>query len=224
MEWYTELFNFGIEKDSDNVDTEDPDFNLVPNLISKVVVPKVCKYFTFIFRPQDANMENRATDLVKFLLTYLEESDTFLPQLGKAILIALEGRYEELKDEMSKKGIGSVSVPFAEEYVAFFSQIMRWKNILNLDAILRIAVDQVLGIKLLPSLNGLSEQNQQQEFVFNCLRNVSLFFFFFAKKLRPIKKKNNKTDCARNSRTVAGKSKREAWPAFPVFHNICKQT
>lgn len=65
MKWHSELLNYGVRKGM-KTDLDDEDMNLVPNIIEKVILPKVVKVLTHLWNPRSQVQVRYSVDLRKF--------------------------------------------------------------------------------------------------------------------------------------------------------------
>ena len=67
MEWFQQLINYGIVQD---LKEDDPDLQVVPVLVEKIVVPKFSLLVEFVWDPLSAVQQQRVMNTVRQLLDY----------------------------------------------------------------------------------------------------------------------------------------------------------
>ncbi len=93
MDWYLELFAFGLH--SNTSDGDDEDNFLVPRLIEKVVVPRVHDVLAHIWVPTSKSGNAKALSVVQELLLYADVNAPTVKEMFSAIHIGLVSAVDE---------------------------------------------------------------------------------------------------------------------------------
>eukprot|EP01117_Protostelium_nocturnum_P007572 TRINITY_DN2710_c0_g1_i3.p1 TRINITY_DN2710_c0_g1~~TRINITY_DN2710_c0_g1_i3.p1 ORF type:complete len:671 (+),score=254.62 TRINITY_DN2710_c0_g1_i3:204-2216(+) len=105
MDWFTELFSYGIPPGSEGVDNADEDSNLLPKLITRIVGPKVVRLLSDVWFPGSTVQTRRAINLIKTMADFTEspkELEKYFSALMQNIVHTMERlelQKQELRDE-----------------------------------------------------------------------------------------------------------------------------
>lgn len=92
--WYRDLFDFGQPQDPSAADPEDPDNDLVPQLVAKLVLPLARHQLAEVWRPHSVRESAAAATLLSDLLVYLPPEDPGLRETLELVQVRLEGAVE----------------------------------------------------------------------------------------------------------------------------------
>jgi hypothetical protein len=87
------------------LDPNDEDLNLVPQVVEKVIAPKVTALIANAWNPRLLSQSKKAAELVKQLLIYLEPNSAAIKELLTAVVVAAQGVSDSmptLRDETSQ--------------------------------------------------------------------------------------------------------------------------
>eukprot|EP00887_Chlorella_sp_A99_P007831 scaffold20.g7831.t1 len=78
--WYRQLFEFGQPDDPSQADPEDPDNDLIPQLVGKIVLPLARHLLAEVWRPTSRRQSAAAAAVLSDLLVYLPPDDQGLQE------------------------------------------------------------------------------------------------------------------------------------------------
>nr|XP_043624493.1 transcriptional repressor ILP1 isoform X1 [Erigeron canadensis]XP_043624494.1 transcriptional repressor ILP1 isoform X2 [Erigeron canadensis]XP_043624496.1 transcriptional repressor ILP1 isoform X3 [Erigeron canadensis] len=162
MQWHELLFNYGLPEDESNVDPNDADVNLIPDLVEKVAIP--------ILQYEIAHCwDMLSTKETKYAVAATSLVFRYVPLSSKAVseLVAV------LRDRLSAAVANLMvptwntlvlrSVPSAARFAAYrfgmsvrlMRNICLWNKILSMSILEKIALDELLSGKIIPHLRSI---------------------------------------------------------------------
>ncbi|GAB4819481.1 hypothetical protein N2152v2_006527 [Parachlorella kessleri] len=89
-QWYQQLFDYGMGPDPAAADPEDPDANLIPQLVQKLVLPLARHLLESVWDPFSARKSRAAAGMLEDLLVYVPAEDEGLQGLLRLVQSRLE--------------------------------------------------------------------------------------------------------------------------------------
>ncbi|KAF9591724.1 hypothetical protein IFM89_006070 [Coptis chinensis] len=156
------LFHYGVPKDGSDFNADDPDGNLVPGLVEKIALPILHHQIAHcwdILSTRETKNAVYATDLV---INYVPASSEALRELLAEI-------HTRFADAIAKLTVPTwtpleiKAVPNAARVAAYqfgmsirlLRNICLWKDILRLPTLEKLALDELLGGKILPHVRSV---------------------------------------------------------------------
>ncbi len=87
------------------MDSNEEDLNLVPQIIEKVICPKLTTAITNVWNPRLDYQNKNVLELVKQMLIYLDPKSNAIKDLLSSVVVAVQGVVDKLptlRDESSK--------------------------------------------------------------------------------------------------------------------------
>lgn len=152
MNWFQELFAYGIQQGVQPA-ADDPDLDLVPSLVEKVVVPRCVKLLTHLWNPRSVEANHRAIELMNQLLIYIDPKSDLIKELLSAVLVSIQGVTETLPPSIkSEKQLG-LELKLLRNIAEWFG--FQEHNFPVLDHLGRIILDSLLNMRILPYMKQL---------------------------------------------------------------------
>ncbi|KAF8033123.1 hypothetical protein BT93_D1885 [Corymbia citriodora subsp. variegata] len=162
MKWHSLLFDYGLPQDGSDFAPDDADSNLVPGLVEKVALPILHHEIAHSWDMLSTKETKHAVAATTLVTNYVPASSEALAEL----LVAVRTR---LADAVAKLIVPTWSplvmkaVPGAARLAAYrfgvsvrlLRNICLWKEILALPALEKLALDELLGGKILPHVRSI---------------------------------------------------------------------
>lgn len=169
MEWVEKLSEYGLS-DSVEVDQEDPDLQLVPDLVEQAVLPKLCGICEHVWDPSSSRQSTVLLELIKqladdFSVTVAADREQTKTLFAK-VLVRLTRMASEFAAYPGVPNVatateipaGFVAATLVQERKALAS-IVRWVGMLSDAALQKVALEFLCGrmlltVRQLPSSPG----------------------------------------------------------------------
>lgn len=162
MKWHSLLFDYGLPQDGSDFAPDDADSNLVPGLVEKVALPILHHEIAHSWDMLSTRETKHAVAATTLVTNYVPASSEGLAEL----LVAVRTR---LADAVAKLTVPTWSplvmkaVPGAARLAAYrfgvsvrlLRNICLWKEILALPVLEKLALDELLGGKILPHVRSI---------------------------------------------------------------------
>jgi len=156
MEWYNKLAEYGMFGD---IKEDDPDLDVIPRLIEKVVTPYITDFFFTEWDPLSSKLFPAVSSLVKEVLDHV---DGKLPNPQKLLSTILD-RYSHMVNVHSKVPIVPEKSDKLDAQWTFcqfqwwralklLKELLRWKNILSAEVIRDLSISHLID-NMVPFLN-----------------------------------------------------------------------
>ncbi|EFA77935.1 GC-rich sequence DNA-binding factor-like protein [Heterostelium album PN500] len=180
LKWYTDLSDYGMI--NHKLDDDDPDANLIPKLIIKLVIPKVEEYTTFIWNPFSRKQTNNLKYTIEEIQVYLEDANDLLI-ISNKLFMTLAHSVDTLilpvvKDETVEDGneLIDFSKYMFKRCLRLLSAVSVCSSWLDRDNMVRLVLKDIFRSKLIPFVivkpNNLKEQYVNE--IFNCFSTSCL--------------------------------------------------
>jgi GC-rich sequence DNA-binding factor len=140
-------------------DEKDEDLNLIPQLITKVVVPRVASLLGHSWNPRSKRESVRALNLVKEILDIVDPKSDTAKELLNSVLVSIQYVIELLPKKIQGENVDKQ----VKNSLKLLMNLSMWQGYLPTDTIQRIIIDNLLNMQLLPFLNKLDNPNQMVE-------------------------------------------------------------
>lgn len=162
MQWHELLFNYGLPEDESEVNPDDADVNLVPDLVEKVAIP--------ILQHEIAHCwDILSTKETKYAVSATNSVFTYVPLSSKAVSELVAVLRDRLSDAVANLTVPTwntfilKAVPNAARFSAYrfgmsvrlMKNICLWNNILSMSVLEKLALDELLSGKILPHLRSI---------------------------------------------------------------------
>ncbi|CAI0415215.1 unnamed protein product [Linum tenue] len=163
MNWHSQLFNYGIPEGASDLNSEDSDSNLVPQLVEKIAVPKLHHQIVHCWDTLSTLETGNAVAATSMVINYVPASSRALSEL----LVAVHTRLADTVSNIVVPNWGSLvlkAVPNASRVAAYrfgvsvrlIRNICLWKDILAMPVLEELALDELLRKKVLPHVQSIS--------------------------------------------------------------------
>ncbi len=88
--WYQELFDYGMPADAADADPSDPDADLLPRLVRKLVLPLASHALQHVWNPFSRRQSAAAAAVLEDLMVYVPPEDEGLQQSVRGVMARLE--------------------------------------------------------------------------------------------------------------------------------------
>eukprot|EP01119_Soliformovum_irregulare_P025037 TRINITY_DN9144_c0_g2_i2.p1 TRINITY_DN9144_c0_g2~~TRINITY_DN9144_c0_g2_i2.p1 ORF type:complete len:641 (-),score=186.21 TRINITY_DN9144_c0_g2_i2:27-1664(-) len=198
MDWYRTLASYLQHKDAAHKSKEDVDDRILPQVLEKVIYPKLTKCFLHVWNPRSKSQNELAIQLWEKFSPI--SSQDFLIEWGTAVLVSFRGVLESLPSE-------AISLPnHATNVVALIRHIGRWLEISaefpeHIGSQLQsILVDDLVNSKILPFFSKLNidAQKESLKLLISCIPsrirgpNDMPFLHYFIQNLEKRSQTNSK--------------------------------
>uniref|UniRef100_A0A146LW58 GC-rich sequence DNA-binding factor 1 n=2 Tax=Lygus hesperus TaxID=30085 RepID=A0A146LW58_LYGHE len=154
-QWYTSLVMFSQdEKESEDSLRRDPDVQLLPRIIEKVIIPKLTQLVTQCWDPLSSTQTVSLVGLVtKFIQDYptVTHSSKFLNALLKSVVDKMKVAVENdvyipiyPRQRMSEAKVNAFFLRQCSVATKLLSNLVRWQGIISDDLLSQIALDALL--------------------------------------------------------------------------------
>ncbi|MQM05415.1 hypothetical protein Taro_038224 [Colocasia esculenta] len=162
MKWHDQLFVYGLQENEENFDPNDPDANLIPELVEQVALPILHHEIKYCWDILSTRMTKNAVFATNLVINYLQPSSKKLGDLVGEVC----GRLAEAVENLNVPTWSSFiirAVPDAAHVAAYrFGRSIRllrniclWKDVLASSILEELALDALLTRKLLPHLRSV---------------------------------------------------------------------
>jgi len=174
MKWYIELSNYGINNNNNNnnhdhnmTDENDPDHNLIPKLVEKIVIPRIETYITYIWNPLSRKQSNNLFNIVQEVIIYLDIGDNSVKSLLSQILYSLQQSESNLTIPLFlNQNNSSDQEIFSNRMLCRCIKALRlstlWIGLVSNQALLDLCFKDIVNNKILPFLSIKATANPQQ--------------------------------------------------------------
>ncbi|KAL4451797.1 hypothetical protein ABPG75_007459 [Micractinium tetrahymenae] len=155
--WYQQLFDYGMPQDPSLLDPNDPDANLVPQLVQKLVLPLAKQLLTSVWSPYSRRQSRAAAAMLADLLVYVPAEEEALVELVALVQGKLEAAVEGLALPAWPPAALAASRRAALHLARRFGRGLRllagtcaFDGSLPRAALQRLALDKLVAARLLP--------------------------------------------------------------------------
>ncbi|KAJ0983462.1 hypothetical protein J5N97_011717 [Dioscorea zingiberensis] len=162
MDWHELLFDYGLPGKNRDYDADDPDANLIPVLVEKVALPILHHEIAHCWDMLSTRRTENAVFATNLLINYIPASSEGLRELLAVVRIRLDEAIAGLSVP-TWSALVLKAVPGAAQLAAYqFGMSLRllrniclWKDVLALPILEKLALDDLLGKKLLPHVRSI---------------------------------------------------------------------
>ncbi|KAG6475091.1 transcriptional repressor ILP1-like [Zingiber officinale] len=162
MEWHKLLFNYGLPAKGQDFEPDDADANLIPEIVEKVALPILHHEIEHCWDILNTQRTKGAVFATNMVISYVPASSKALRELLAVIHTRLNEAITDLNVPVWSSVITKV-VPGAAQFAAYkFGMAVRllrniclWKNILSMPVLEKLALEELLGGKLLPHVKSI---------------------------------------------------------------------
>ncbi|CAL9773804.1 unnamed protein product [Musa acuminata subsp. burmannicoides] len=162
MEWHRLLFDYGLPGKGQDFEPNDADANLIPEIVEKVALPILHHEIAHCWDILSTQRTKNAVFATNMVISYVPASSKPLREL----LTVVHNRLNEAISSLNLPVWSSVvtkAVPGAAQIVAYrfgmsvrlLRNICLWKNILSMPVLENLALEELLGGKLLPHVKSI---------------------------------------------------------------------
>ncbi|KAJ0634207.1 putative intron Large complex component GCFC2 [Helianthus annuus] len=162
MKWHGLLYDYGMPDDKSEVNPDDADVNLVPDLVEKVAVPILQHELAHCWDMLSTKETKNAVSATNLVFTYV-------PLSSKAVGELVSVLHDRLSEAVSHLMVPTwntyvlKAVPNAARFAAYsfgtavrlLRNICLWNNILSMSVLEKLALDELLSGKILPHLRSI---------------------------------------------------------------------
>ncbi|KAK1320382.1 hypothetical protein QJS10_CPA03g02254 [Acorus calamus] len=162
MKWHSLLFDYGISKNEEDMDPNDPDNDLVPGLVEKIALPILHHEIVHCWDMLSTRGTRNAVSATRLIVDYVPASSDSLREL----LSAIQSR---LSDAIMKIDVPTWSthlikvVPSAGQIAAYrfgtsirlLRNICLWREILAMPILEKLALEELMCGKILPHVRSV---------------------------------------------------------------------
>ncbi|RWW69232.1 hypothetical protein BHE74_00023192 [Ensete ventricosum] len=162
MEWHRLLFDYGLPGKGQDFEPNDADANLIPEIVEKVALPILHHEIAHCWDILSTQRTKNAVFATNMVISYVPASSKPLREL----LTVVHNRLNEAIGSLNLPVWSSVvtkAVPGTAQIVAYrfgtsvrlLRNICLWKNILSIPVLENLALEELLGGKLLPHVKSI---------------------------------------------------------------------
>ncbi|KAI3818329.1 hypothetical protein L1987_12133 [Smallanthus sonchifolius] len=162
MKWHELLYDYGMPDDKSEVNSDDADVNLVPDLVEKIAVPILQHELAHCWDMLSTKETEYAVSATNLVFTYVPLSSKAMSEL----VSVLRDRLSEAVSHVMVPTWNTYvlkAVPNAARFAAYrfgtsvrlLRNICLWKNILSVSVLEKLALDELLSGKILPHLRSI---------------------------------------------------------------------
>ncbi|KAK9126527.1 hypothetical protein Scep_015373 [Stephania cephalantha] len=163
MQWHSLLFDYGMSESRGDFDPDDADANLVPGLVEKVAIPILHHQITHCWDPLSTRVTKNAVSATSLVINYVPASSEALREL----LVAIRSRLSDAIADLivpTWSPLVIKSVPDSAKVAAYrfgvsirlLRNICLWKDILAMPVLEQLALEELVGGKLLPHVRSIT--------------------------------------------------------------------
>ncbi|KAK6921788.1 GCF, C-terminal [Dillenia turbinata] len=163
MKWHSLLFNYGLPEDRDDFRPDDADADLIPGLVEKVALPILHHEIAHCWDMLSTRETKNAVSATNLIINYVPASSEALRDLLAVILTRLTEAVSNLVvptwSVLVMKAVPGAARIAAYRFgrsVRLMRNICLWKDILAASVLEKLALDDLLGGKVLPHIRGIS--------------------------------------------------------------------
>lgn len=162
MKWHSLLFDYGMPESGQDLSPEDVDVDLVPKLVEKVALPVLHHEIAHCWDILSSRSTKHAVAAVKIVLNYVSPSSEGLQDLLSAVRSHLVEAVSDFEVPSWSHQIMK-TVPQAARIAAYrfgtsvrlLKNLSYWKDVLAMPLLEKLALEDLLGGKMLPHLRNL---------------------------------------------------------------------
>lgn len=161
--WFKVLFDYGIPESGELVDG-DPDVNLIPTLVQKLVLPKLTIFVGQSWLPTSVTQTKRLQQLLDSLFDFgIPQASAEMKNLLTAIILALQSAVDssDLPLYPSLRLADDPTQAFSRRQlwrtIKLFQNVVSWHQVLSLGRVQRLSLELLLNVKILPFLRKTQE-------------------------------------------------------------------
>ncbi|KAL8052809.1 hypothetical protein ABFX02_05G029000 [Erythranthe guttata] len=163
MKWHSLLFNYGENGISGENAEDDADTNLVPQLVEKIAIPILHHQLAYCWDILSTRETKFAVSAMNLVMTYVDHSSSALGNLIPVLRDRLTKAVADLMvptwSPLEMKAVPNAARVGAYRFgtcVRLMRNICLWNGILDKPVLEKIALDELLGRKILPHLHSIS--------------------------------------------------------------------
>ncbi|CAD5188637.1 unnamed protein product [Musa acuminata subsp. malaccensis] len=162
MEWHRLLFDYGLPGKGQDFEPNDADANLIPEIVEKVALPILHHEIAHCWDILSTQRTKNAVFATNMVISYVPASSKPLRELLTVVHNHLNEAISSLNLPVWSSVVTKV-VPGAAQIVAYrfgtsvrlLRNICLWKNILSMPVLENLALEELLGGKLLPHVKSI---------------------------------------------------------------------
>lgn len=161
MKWHSLLYNYGII-DEDNINPDDADANLVPQLVEKVAVPILHHAIAQCWDMLSTRETRNAVVATELVVRYLPASSETLVELVSVLRDRIADAIANLMVPtwsplviMAVPNAAHVSAYRFGTSVRLLRNVSKWNKVIALPVLEQLALDDLLNGKILPHLRSI---------------------------------------------------------------------
>lgn len=165
MRWHSLLFDYGVPENGSEFSPDDADADLVPGLVEKVALPILHHDIAHCWDMLSARETKNAVSATSLIINYVPASSEAL----KELIATIHDRLAEAVSDLVVPAWSAVvmkAVPNAARMAAYrfgvavrlMRNICMWKDILAMPVLEKLALDELLGRKVLPYVQNLTPE------------------------------------------------------------------
>uniref|UniRef100_A0A7C9AF43 GCF C-terminal domain-containing protein n=1 Tax=Opuntia streptacantha TaxID=393608 RepID=A0A7C9AF43_OPUST len=165
MRWHSLLFDFGVPEDGSEFGPDDADADLVPSLVEKVALPILHHDIAHCWDMLSTRETKNAVAATSLIINYVPASSEAL----KELIATIRDRLAEAVSDLVVPTWSAVvmkAVPNAARMAAYrfgvavrlMRNICMWKDVLAMPVLEKLALDELLGRKVLPHVQNLTAE------------------------------------------------------------------
>lgn len=163
QDWFKILFDYGIPESGELADG-DPDVNLIPTLVQKLVLPKLTVFVGQCWLPTSATQTKRLQQLLDSLFDFgIPQEAVEMKNLLTAIILALQNAVDRSNLPLypSLRLADDPTQAFSRRQlwrtVKLFQNVISWHQVLSLARVQRLSLELLLNVKILPFLRKVQD-------------------------------------------------------------------
>lgn len=166
--WYECLFSYGLPEDPSRADPDDPDCNLVPQLIQKLVLPKIHHMLARCWDPFNLDQSFAAARLLELVFVYVPAEEERVQEVLELVVGTVKSTVEEMALPAWPSAARQVSpVAVAAAFRRFRKALVLLKGLSAFDGILSTSL-------LVSTLLGQLVQNSLLSYLRSYQGNIQL--------------------------------------------------
>ncbi|XP_024988150.1 transcriptional repressor ILP1 [Cynara cardunculus var. scolymus] len=162
MQWHELLFNYGLPEDESQINSDDADVNLVPDLVEKVAIPILQHEIAHCWDMLSTKETKCAVAATNLVFRYVPHSSKSVSEL----VAVLRDRLSDVVANLMVPTWNTLvlkAVPNAARFAAYrfgmsvrlMRNICLWNNVLSTSILEKLALDELLSGKILPHLRSI---------------------------------------------------------------------
>ncbi|KAI3437850.1 hypothetical protein D9Q98_000296 [Chlorella vulgaris] len=157
QQWYQQLFDYGMAHDPASLDHDDPDANLVPQLVQKLVLPLAKQLLAGVWSPYSRRQSRAAAAMLADLLVYVPADDEALQEVMRQAQSKLEAAVGALMlppwPPAALAASRQAAIHLSQRFgrgVRLLGSVCAFDSSLPRGVLQRLALDQLMTQRLLP--------------------------------------------------------------------------